>query len=82
MPNCADAGVLGVLPGVVGAMQATEAIKLIVGAGEPLSGRLLVYDALQVDVREPREFEAGHLEGGMLAWVAEVDPTLVVAAAR
>jgi molybdopterin/thiamine biosynthesis adenylyltransferase/rhodanese-related sulfurtransferase len=207
VPNCADAGVLGVLPGVVGAMQATEAIKLIVGAGEPLSGRLLVYDALEpavrefrfkrrhdcavcgdrptilapsdppsglcdattlqervrrlrpaelqamlngedsrerrrsvpsipfiVDVREPREFQAGHLEGavnipvaelatrlreipsgrvpaficrsgtrsliacsvalrggveqavnlegGMLAWVAEVDPTLVVAAAR
>lgn len=207
VPNCADAGVLGVLPGVVGAMQATEAIKLIVGAGEPLNGRLLVYDALEltvrvfhfkrrhdcavcgdrptivapadppsglcdaatmrervrrmrpaelqawlrgehsnewpasaastpfvVDVREPREFKAGHLEGavnipvadlaarlheipgdalpaficrsgarsltacgialrgglteavnlegGMLAWAAEVDPTLVVAAAR
>lgn len=207
VPNCADAGVLGVLPGVVGAMQATEAIKLIVGAGSPASGRLLVYDALEltvrefrfkrrhdcavcgdrptivaptdpssglcdaatlrdrvrrlrpaelqallngegsherrrsatsipfiVDVREPREFATGHLagalnipvaelaarlheippgrlpaficrsgarslvacsialragmaqavnlEGGMLAWVAEVDPTLVVAAAR
>ncbi len=207
VPNCADAGVLGVLPGVVGAMQATEAIKLIVGAGSPASGRLLVYDALEltvrefrfkrrhdcavcgdqptivaptdpaaglcdattlrdrvlrlqpadlqallnagnsherrqsatsvpfvVDVREPREFAIGHLEGavnipvaelparlheippgslpaficrsgarsfiacsialregaaqaanlegGMLAWVAEVDPTLVVAAAR
>ena len=201
--NCADAGVLGVLPGVLGAMQATEAIKLILGAGEPLSGRLLVYEALElsvrefrfrrrpdcavcgerptivapsdpspggfdattmqervrrlrpaelqallqatpggpatpapfvVDVREPREFVAGHLvgavnipvaelaarlsdipagvlpvfacrsgarslvacgialrggvaqafnlEGGLLAWAAEVDPTLVVAAAR
>ncbi len=52
VPNCADAGVLGVLPGVVGAMQATEAIKLIVGAGEPLSGRLLVYDALELTMRE------------------------------
>lgn len=207
VPNCADAGVLGVLPGVVGALQATTAIKLIVGVGESLAGRLLVYDALElslrefrferrrecavcgerpsitapfdpasdacdaatlrehvrrlrpselrallqdarapkrldsttaalcvVDVREPREFSAGHLagavnipvaelasrlhelpagalpaftcrsgarsltacgiavragvptvinlEGGLLAWVADIDPTLVVAAAR
>jgi molybdopterin/thiamine biosynthesis adenylyltransferase/rhodanese-related sulfurtransferase len=50
--NCADAGVLGVLPGVVGAIQATEAIKLIVGAGSPLVGRLLVYDALDMVFRE------------------------------
>ena len=205
VPNCADAGVLGVLPGVLGAVQATEAIKLIVGAGDLLCGRLLVYDALEmafrefgftrrldcavcgehptittpsdaaagecevpgldtrlhrlrphdlhdllvnltagprrasslllVDVREPREFAAGHLEsarniplaelaerlpeianagatpvfmcrsgarsltacnialrgeiaeainldGGLLAWAAEIDPELVVAAAR
>lgn len=54
VPNCADAGVLGVLPGVVGAMQATEAIKLIVGFGESLNGRLLVYDALDLTVREFR----------------------------
>ena len=46
VPNCAEAGVLGVLPGVMGTIQATEAIKLIVGAGEPLIGRLLTYDAL------------------------------------
>jgi adenylyltransferase/sulfurtransferase len=52
VPNCADAGVLGVLPGVLGAIQATEAIKLIVGAGEPLVGRLLVYDALDLSFRE------------------------------
>lgn len=52
VPNCADAGVLGVLPGVIGAIQATEAIKLIVGAGEPLCGRLLVYDALDMAFRE------------------------------
>ena len=45
-PSCAEAGVLGVLPGVVGTLQAVEAIKLIVGIGEPLVGRLLSYDAL------------------------------------
>ena len=54
VPNCADAGVLGVLPGVVGTMQATEAIKLIVGAGDALVGRLLVYDALEMTTREFR----------------------------
>jgi sulfur-carrier protein adenylyltransferase/sulfurtransferase len=197
VPSCAEAGVLGVLPGVMGAIQATEAIKLIVGRGEPLVGRLLTYDALElrfqefrfarsadcavcgkrptitqlrdspevcmtdalqslrrigpselqmmladpqrrdtlmlVDVREPREFSAGHLpgavnmpmseldrrlaelpagstavfmcrsggrslracgqalrsgtvtpvqlEGGLLAWAAEVDPALIVAPA-
>jgi adenylyltransferase/sulfurtransferase len=195
VPNCAEAGVLGVLPGVLGAIQATEAIKLILGIGEPLVGRLLTYDALDmrfaefpverrrdcavcgdrptimeprdseelcstasmeavrrltaadlknlldhvtsagalvlVDVREPREFNAGHLggainipinelarriaeiprpaspvficrsggrslaacemamragiqgpahlEGGLLAWASEVDPTLAIA---
>jgi adenylyltransferase/sulfurtransferase len=196
--NCAEAGVLGVLPGVLGTIQATEAIKLVVGAGDPLVGRLLTYDALEmrfhelrfarrldcavcgdrptitelrdppqlcsdaslasvrrispadlkkllgragadratlllVDVREPREFNSGHideatnipvselqrrlgeippqttpvficrsgarslaacatavragiaspahLEGGMLAWAAEIDPTVEVAAA-
>jgi adenylyltransferase/sulfurtransferase len=46
VPSCAEAGVLGVLPGVIGALQATEAIKLILGIGEPLVGRLLTYDAL------------------------------------
>jgi adenylyltransferase/sulfurtransferase len=46
LPNCADAGVLGVLPGVLGTLQATEAIKLLLGIGEPLVGRVLVYDAL------------------------------------
>lgn len=141
VPNCADAGVLGVLPGVLGALQATEAIKLVVGAGEPLLGRLLVYDALDlsfrefsferrrdcavcgehptltelrdqpqacdagtaerirrlrpgelraqlggdgagggalllVDVREPREFEAGHLAGAVNMPLAEVGDRL------
>jgi sulfur-carrier protein adenylyltransferase/sulfurtransferase len=48
VPNCAEAGVLGVLPGVMGTVQATEAIKLIVGIGETLTGRLLTYDALEM----------------------------------
>ena len=49
--SCAQAGVLGVLPGVVGSLQATEALKLIIGIGEPLIGRLLVYDALDQSMR-------------------------------
>jgi sulfur-carrier protein adenylyltransferase/sulfurtransferase len=53
-PNCAEAGVLGVLPGVVGLLQATEAIKLILGLGEPLVGRLLQFDALSMRFRETR----------------------------
>lgn len=48
VPNCAQAGVLGVLPGVMGTIQATEAIKLITGIGAPLLGRLLTYDALDM----------------------------------
>ncbi len=50
-PNCAAAGVLGVLPGVIGSIQATEAVKLILGIGEPLVGRLLLYDALDQETR-------------------------------
>jgi len=50
--SCAEAGVLGVLPGVIGLIQAVEAIKIILGAGEPLYGRLMVYDALQGSFRE------------------------------
>jgi len=46
VPSCAEGGVLGVLPGTIGAIQATEAIKLIIGQGDPLIGRLLLYDAL------------------------------------
>ena len=51
-PSCNEAGVLGVLPGVVGLIQATEAIKLILGIGKPLVGRLLQYDALGMKFRE------------------------------
>ncbi|HEY8739654.1 MAG TPA: molybdopterin-synthase adenylyltransferase MoeB [Candidatus Dormibacteraeota bacterium] len=50
-PNCAEAGVLGVLPGTVGIIQATETVKLILGIGEPLVGRLLMYDALDMTFR-------------------------------
>jgi sulfur-carrier protein adenylyltransferase/sulfurtransferase len=52
VPNCAEAGVLGVLPGLIGMLQAIEAIKLVVGIGEPLVGRLLHFDALKVKFRE------------------------------
>jgi molybdopterin/thiamine biosynthesis adenylyltransferase/rhodanese-related sulfurtransferase len=51
-PSCAEAGVLGVLPGIIGLIQATEALKLILGAGETLAGRLLHFDALKMKFRE------------------------------
>jgi molybdopterin/thiamine biosynthesis adenylyltransferase/rhodanese-related sulfurtransferase len=53
-PSCAEAGVLGVLPGIVGSIQAVEAIKLILGVGEDLSGRLLAYDSLEQSFRTYR----------------------------
>jgi adenylyltransferase/sulfurtransferase len=52
VPSCAEGGVLGVLPGIIGIVQATEAIKLITGIGEPLIGRFLLYDALKMRFRE------------------------------
>ena len=51
-PSCAEAGVLGVLPGIVGSIEAMEAIKLILGIGEPLVGKLLTYDALEQEFRQ------------------------------
>ncbi|MEW5986393.1 MAG: molybdopterin-synthase adenylyltransferase MoeB [Chloroflexota bacterium] len=54
VPSCAEGGVLGVLPGVIGTIQATEAIKLILGEGRPLIGRLLLYDALSMTFDEVR----------------------------
>ncbi len=54
VPSCAEAGVLGVLPGVIGSIQATETIKLLLGTGESLVGRLLLYDALEMRFRELR----------------------------
>jgi adenylyltransferase/sulfurtransferase len=52
VPSCAEGGVLGILPGLIGCIQATEAVKLILGIGSPLVGRLLLYDALQMSFRE------------------------------
>lgn len=52
VPSCAEAGVLGVLPGIVGTLQAAEAIKLVLGVGEPLIGRLLAFDVMRVRFRE------------------------------
>ena len=52
VPDCAEGGVLGVLPGVIGTIQATETVKLALGIGEPLIGRLLLYDALRMRFRE------------------------------
>lgn len=55
-PSCAEAGVLGVLPGIIGSIEAMEAIKLLLELGEPLTGRLLIYDALEED------FSAVHVD--------------------
>jgi sulfur-carrier protein adenylyltransferase/sulfurtransferase len=52
VPSCAEGGVLGVLPGIIGMIQATETLKLILGAGEPLIGRFLIFDALRMKFRE------------------------------
>ncbi len=52
VPSCAEAGVFGVLPGIIGTIQATETIKLVLGVGETLAGRLLVYDAMRMAFRE------------------------------
>jgi len=52
VPSCAEGGVLGVLPGIIGVIQATETIKLILGVGEPLVGRFLIFDALRMKFRE------------------------------
>jgi molybdopterin/thiamine biosynthesis adenylyltransferase len=52
VPSCADAGVLGVLPGIIGSIQAIETIKLLLGVGNPLVGRLLIFDSLDMEFRE------------------------------
>ena len=53
-PSCSEGGVLGVLPGIVGTLQTNEALKLAVGVGDPLVGRLLLFDALATDFHEVR----------------------------
>src|SRR5438105_1952905 len=55
VPSCAEGGVLGILPGTIALIQATEAIKLILGKGEPLIGRLLIFDALKLSFRELKQ---------------------------
>ncbi len=62
-PNCAEAGVLGVLPGIIGLLQASEAIKLVLGVGTPLVGRLLCFDALAASFRELRLPRDPHCPG-------------------
>jgi molybdopterin/thiamine biosynthesis adenylyltransferase/rhodanese-related sulfurtransferase len=62
-PNCAEAGVLGVLPGIIGLLQANEAIKLVLGIGAPLVGRLLCFDALAATFRELRLPRDPHCPG-------------------
>jgi molybdopterin/thiamine biosynthesis adenylyltransferase/rhodanese-related sulfurtransferase/molybdopterin converting factor small subunit len=54
VPSCAEGGVLGILPGVIGGIQATEALKILMGIGEPLVGRLLLYDALGMGFKQLR----------------------------
>ncbi|MFX6728622.1 ThiF family adenylyltransferase, partial [Acinetobacter baumannii] len=54
VPSCAEGGVLGVLPGIIGLIQATETVKAILGAGNLLVSRLLMYDALAMSFREIR----------------------------
>ncbi|MEZ4318854.1 MAG: molybdopterin-synthase adenylyltransferase MoeB [Myxococcota bacterium] len=66
VPSCAEGGVLGVLPGVIGVIQATEALKILLGLGDTLSGRLLLYDALSMRFRElslSRDPNARPIEG-------------------
>ena len=59
-PSCAEAGVLGVLPGIIGILQATETIKLLLGIGDPLVGRMMTYDALAGEFNELRLFRDPH----------------------
>ncbi|MCA9949500.1 MAG: molybdenum cofactor biosynthesis protein MoeB, partial [Anaerolineales bacterium] len=70
VPSCAEGGVLGILPGTIGAIQATEAIKLVLGTGEPLIGRLLLYDALSMS------FDEVHLRKNPNCPICSENPTL------
>jgi molybdopterin/thiamine biosynthesis adenylyltransferase/rhodanese-related sulfurtransferase len=91
-PSCDEAGVLGVLPGVVGMIQATEAIKVLIGCGDPLKGRLLTYDALSMNFktfrvkRDPRCAVCGDAptirEVRDLEWSCHFEPRPEATAAR
>ena len=70
VPSCAEGGVLGILPGIIGVIQATEAIKLIIGQGEPLIGRLLLFDALKMKFRELNLLSAKAVLRGQLTTLA------------
>ena len=63
VPSCAEGGVLGVLPGTIGTLQATEALKLLLGIGEPLIGRLLLYNALDHVLRVRQAAQEPELQG-------------------
>lgn len=81
-PNCAEAGVLGVLPGLVGLIQATEAIKLLLGRGRTLAGRLLTVDALQMRFRELRVArDPGCPACGEAPTIVDLDDTAAACAA-
>jgi adenylyltransferase/sulfurtransferase len=83
VPNCTQAGVLGVLPGLIGTIQATEAIKLLTGIGEPLSGRLLLWDALSMRMRtvsisaDPRQRQITELPPEGYGETCAIAPTLL-----
>ena len=84
-PSCAEAGVLGLLPGTIGIIQATEAAKLILGIGDPLVGRLLTYDALAMEFRElrlSRDPECPMCGPGAPTSLAEIEYTDVGCAIR
>ena len=70
VPSCAEGGVLGILPGIIGLIQATETVKLILGIGEPLVGRLLLYDALGMRFRELKL----RRESGIARFAATIPP--------
>ncbi len=75
IPSCAEAGVLGVLPGVIGTLQATEALKMLLGRGEPLVGRMLTYDALRTRFHEvPLRRDPACPVCGPSASIREVNP--------
>ena len=82
-PNCAEAGVLGVLPGIIGLLQANEAIKLLLGIGKPLVGRLLCFDALAAAFRELRLPRDPNCPGcGAQATFADYEDIARICAAR